>query len=155
AGSVIYARPTDDAGNPRLPPRAVCERLARAGIHRVVVGHTPSGDCPAIVRGAGLELVLADNSYGRLEEGSRVSLDDEALDVSGRTELDSGERADVRFALRRDDERAPLGRRDEETGRLVKAQLARGDYLSFFSFGRGRVEQVALSPEALARRRLA
>ena len=55
--SVVYGRPTDALGNPCLPPAATRAKLLRAGVHRVVVGHTPSGDCPAVVRGGGFELV--------------------------------------------------------------------------------------------------
>lgn len=151
--SVVYGRPTDELGNPRLPPRATRERLLAAGIHRLVVGHTPSGDCPAIVRGGDFELVLADNSYGRVELGSRVFLEDGGLRVEGQTVLDGGEECAVAFDLRRDAP-GPVGLRDGETGRLVKGRLARGDFLSFFSFGRGRVEQLAVSEEALAGRPL-
>ncbi len=67
--SVVYARPTDDLGNPHLPPAEIVQRLRGEGISRVVVGHTPSGDCPAILRDGTFELVLADNSYSRSERG--------------------------------------------------------------------------------------
>lgn len=150
--SVVYARPTDELGNPRLPERRAVEALARAGVTRVVVGHTPSGDCPAVVRDDGFELVLADNSYGRIETGSQLLLDEAGGVASGLTVLDGGERADVRFDLDRAD--PLLGKRDIATGRLVKARLARGDYLLFRGLPGYRVEQLAapasaLDPEAL------
>ncbi|MEZ0229508.1 MAG: hypothetical protein ACAI25_12835 [Planctomycetota bacterium] len=152
--SVVYARPADRHGNPELPSRAARDMLARAGVHRVVVGHTPSGDCPAIVRGDDLELVLADNSYGRIEEGSRLAIDEDSLRVDAVTELDGGAREAVRFTLARSDRSLPIGRRDRETARLVKARLARGDFLSFYAFEPGKVEQRAVSAEALAARPL-
>lgn len=152
--SVVYARPADARGNPALPSPEACARLERAGVHRVVVGHTPSGDCPAVLRGEALELVLADNSYGRVERGSRVTLDDEKLAVDATTELDGGERAPVRFELPRSESKGPLGLRDRDSGRLVKARLASGDYLSFFAFSPGKVEQLAVSSAALAARAL-
>lgn len=150
--SVIYGRPTDARGNPHLPGPDVVRRLKAAGVRRVLVGHTPAGDCPALIRAPGLTLVMADNSYGRVEGGSRVRVDaDGALTASGLTVLDDGTRAEVVTTL---DEASPLGLRDE-TGALVKARLARGDYLLFKALGgHGRLEQTAAASEELARRRL-
>lgn len=149
--SVVYARPTDALGNPLLPGQPVIAALARASIRRVVVGHTPSGDCPALVRDAsGFELVLADNSYGRLERGSRVTIDGHRVRVNGITELDSGEQAHVEYSVEAN--ASPfLGLRDATTGRLVKARLARGDYLAYRALEGFEVEQVAVSEEELAR----
>ncbi len=149
--SVVYARPTDAVGNPMLPPEHVVSALAAAGLRRVVVGHTPSGDCPALLREpSGFELVLADNSYGRVERGSRVAIHDNVVHVRGTTQLDSGEEESVEWAL--DVRTAPfLGLRDAATGRLVKARLARGDYLTYRAFDGYEVEQVAVSEAELQR----
>jgi len=151
--SVIYGRPADERGNPRLTPARARNGLLRAGVRRLVVGHTPSGDCPSIVRGHDFELVMADNSYGRVELGSRVALDDDALHVEGLTVLDGGEELPVKLELRPGEE-GPLGLRDRDTGRLVKGRLERGEFLTFFSFGRGHVEQLAAPRDALAKRPL-
>ena len=148
--SVVYARPTDQDGNPLLPPRAVSAALAGAGISRVVVGHTPSGDCPAILRGDGLELVLADNSYGRVERGSQLALTDEELRASSACVLDDGTLAEVRFSLARDDAGSPLGRFAEATFELVKSRLAGGEYLLFKSLIGYQTAQRALGAAALA-----
>ncbi|MFO0596617.1 MAG: hypothetical protein U0228_14975 [Myxococcaceae bacterium] len=153
-GSVVYARPTDSLGNPVLPPRAIVERLLAEGIRRVVVGHTPSGDCPAVVRDGAFELVLADNSYGRVESGSMVLLSDEVTRVRGITQLDDGSQQAVAFESGRG-EASPLGLRDRESGGLVKAQLANGEFLMFRGLPEYRVEQVAASRAALAARSLA
>lgn len=146
-GSVVYARPTDADGNPQLPSRSVVERLLANGIRRVVVGHTPSGDCPAIVRDGEFELVLADNSYGRIERGSQLSLTDEALSVRAATQLDDGLLGSVQFTLGRGDS-SPIGLRDRATGQLVKARLENGEYLLFRGLPEYRVQQVASSVEA-------
>lgn len=138
--SVVYARPGDALGNPHLPPRAIVEHLLREGVRRVVIGHTPSGDCPAVLRSGSFELVLADNSYGRIELGSQVSLTDDALTVRGMTELDDGARAKVHFTLTRDDV-SPLGCRERTSGRLVKARLEDGAFLLFRALPEFRVEQ--------------
>jgi Calcineurin-like phosphoesterase len=139
--SVVYARPTDELGNPRLPPREIVERLLAEGVRRVVVGHTPSGDCPAVVREGEFELVLADNSYGRVELGSQVSLTDEVMQVRAVTQLDDEQQVSVRFSSAREEQF--LGLRVESTGQLVKARLESGEYLLFRALGDYRVEQLA------------
>lgn len=149
--SVVYARPTDERGAPCLPPAPVIARLRAAGIRRVIVGHTPSGDCPSVLRdGDGFELVLADNSYGRIEPGSRITIDGGRLRVAGATMLDGGEVAEVAWTLAPGDD-VPLGLRDAASGRLVKGQLARGDYLTFRALAGYQVEQLAVPAAALDR----
>ncbi len=153
--SVVYGRPTDAGGNPLLPSPAVVRRLRAAGIDRVVVGHTPSGDCPAVARADdGFELVLADNSYGRVERDALVVVEpDGALRVRGSTVLDDGAARRVDYGLS-PGASSPVGRRDAD-GRLVKARLEGGDYLLFRSRGPGQVEQVAAAGADLAGRPLA
>ncbi len=152
-GSVVYARPTDERGNPHLPSREIVERLLSNGIRRVVVGHTPSGDCPAILRDGEFELVLADNSYGRIESGSQVFMTEEATAVRALTQLDGGGQAKVQFKVEAQ-EKSPLGLRDRDTGQLVKARLESGEYLMFHGLADFKVEQLAISAEALALRAL-
>jgi hypothetical protein len=131
ATSVVYGRPTDTFGNPRLPSRRVVDWLAESGVRRVVVGHTPSGDCPAIVRDDGFEMILADTSYAPREPGASVTLRGARVEVRGRTLID--ERSlEVAFDGAIDDG-SPVGRVTPE-GALVKSQLARGDYLLFRAF---------------------
>lgn len=154
--SVVYARATDAVGNPQLPPEPVVAALVASDVRRLVVGHTPSGDCPALLRDAtGFQLVLADNSYGRLEHGSRVMIDGDVVRTDGTTLLDSGERAHVTSELRLESGESStssfLGLRDVATGRLVKARLVRGDYLTFRGFEGYRVEQIAATEEELQR----
>lgn len=152
--SVVYARPTDELGNPHLPDADVIARLAASGIGRLVVGHTPSGDCPAVVRDGAFELVLADNSYGRIELGSQLALTDEELHVHATTELDGGSREIVHYTSARADAASPLGRRDGETAQLVKARLASGDYLLFRGLPGHHVEQIAARADDVMRRSL-
>jgi hypothetical protein len=152
--SVVYARPADQHGNPSLPPEPVIAALRASEIRRVVLGHTPSGDCPALLRdGAGFELVLADNSYGRLEQGSRVTIDAGGVCLEGTTLLDSGDREPVLSRLT-SRSASVLGLRDAATGRLVKGQLARGDYLTYRGHEAYRVEQIAMTDAELRNREL-
>jgi len=140
-GSIVYARPTDEYGNPELPPAETISKLRADGIERVVVGHTPSGDCPAVVRDDGFELVLGDNSYGRIEAGSHLAFTDDITTVGGMSLLDDGTLVKVDYTSARRDG-SPLGLRDATTGQLVKAALD-GRYLLFRGLAEHRVEQIA------------
>ena len=98
----------------------------------------------------GFELLLADNSYGRFEGGSCVTIDSEILGVAGTTILDSGERASVAYELPLG-AASILGMREGVSGRLVKARLGRGDYLTFRALEGHGAEQLALSEAELSR----
>jgi hypothetical protein len=149
-GSVVYARLATAEGSPRLPPRSVIDRLATSGVSRVVIGHTPSGDCPGILRDGDFMVILADNSYGRVEVGSKVILDGPSVHVTGAVVLDDGTRADVDFTLNAGDAASPIGLVQASTGRLVKASLEGGDYLLFRALPGRRTEQLACPPDRLA-----
>lgn len=158
--SVVYGRLADEEANPSLPEEAVIRALGDDGIGRVVVGHTPSGDCPAILRDprpglAGFELVLADNSYGRIERGSRVTLTGQETRIEGVSELDDGTRVPIAFRTRLEADEDPLGRRVAATGALVKARLASGEYLLFRGLPERRVTQTLVTDRELAGLRLA
>lgn len=146
--SVVYGRLADAHNDPRLPEPAVVARLRRAGIDRLVVGHTPVGDVPAVLRRDGFTLVMADNSYGRLECGVRLALDRERVVFSGRCRLDDGAEVDVSAVI--DDRPSPVGAVTTDGGRLVKAPLDDG-WLLFRALPGRRVEQVAAAdPGSLA-----
>ena len=148
--SVVYGRVADEHANPVLPERSVIRTLRESGVCRLVVGHTPSGDCPAIVREGSFELVLADNSHGRVERGSRVCITDASVTIAGETVLDDGTRASVAFTAARGEEGSPLGLREKASGRLVKSRLASGEYLLFRGLPGYRVEQTSMEPDELA-----
>lgn len=147
--SVVYGHPTDACGNPHLPTASVVEGLRQQGISRVVVGHTPSGDCPAVLRdGRGFELWLADNNYSRVETSSQLFLSDPSVRVAARTVLDDGVAREVRFELAQS-EVSPLGLRDS-TGRLIKARLDSDSYLGFRGLPGFGVEQTVVGRSELA-----
>ncbi len=151
--SVVYARPTDDIGNPYLPSRPVIDALRGSGITRVVVGHTPNGDTPSVLRDDGFELVIADNSYGRVDGASKVFLRGDALVVEASAALDDGARVDLIFQTPVDGS-SPLGKRDADTGHLVTGRLASGEFLLFRCLEGYRMEQIPASAADLAARRL-
>ncbi|MEW5848782.1 MAG: hypothetical protein AB2A00_08205 [Myxococcota bacterium] len=149
--SVVYGRPTDEEGVAHLPPPDVVQRLQRAGVSRVVVGHTPNGDSPSVVRAEGFELVLADNSYGRLEEGSQVVITDETFRSRVRIQLDDGTTVEARIDLVRG-EPSPVGRRLVDTGHLVKGQLPHEHWLLYRPLKEFKMEQRAVSDVELRAR---
>jgi hypothetical protein len=128
-GSVVYGRMGDEHNNPALPARHVVDALLRAGVRRVVVGHTPSGDTPSIVRttdtSAPFEVIIADNSRSRVSTGSRLTVRDAAFTVEARCVLDDGDARDVKLELAADDRTTPVGKRIAD-GSLVKARLDDG-----------------------------
>jgi hypothetical protein len=137
--SVVYGRLADAHNDPRLPELEVIERLKRAGIDRLVVGHTPVGDVPAVLRRDGFTLVMADNSYARLEWGVRVDVEAGRVAWSGRCRLDDGAEHDVSAAI--DDGPSPIGA-VTGAGQLIKARLADG-WLLFRALPGRQVEQLA------------
>lgn len=61
---MVYTRPVEASGLPRLPPPSVRAALRAVGIQRLVVGHTPVGQVPLVLRTdeADFELVMTDTS---------------------------------------------------------------------------------------------
>jgi hypothetical protein len=152
--SVVYGRMANEHNHPTLPSQGLIETLTREGIHRLVVGHTPSGDCPSVVRGEQFELILADNSYGRVDGGSQLFLRDDSVYVEGRVRLDDGALERVHFQLALSDTSSFIGRQLVDTGQLVKGPLESGRWLLFRSLPGWRVEQLPAAPGALEGQRL-
>jgi hypothetical protein len=149
--SVVYGRNADGDNNPLLPVARVIEACAAEGIHRVLVGHTPNGDSPSVLRDPArrFELIIADNSYSRLADGSRVIVEDDAVEVSGRTQLDDGRRGEITFTLAHDDATSMIGLRARDGGWLVKGRFTEGDYLLFRYLPGYKIEQIAASESDL------
>jgi hypothetical protein len=146
--SVVYARPTDAFANPSLPAPALLDRLRRAGVRRLFLGHTPSGDCPAVLRHEDFSLVLADNSYARDERGSQVLIERDRTVTRGVARLEDGSTREVHTAWTAD-EPPPLGTRERASGRLVKARAADGAYLLFRGMEGFRTELRALDEASI------
>jgi hypothetical protein len=147
--SVVYGRfGSDPWNNPRLPSSSSMRWLVQHGIRRVVVGHTPCGDVPAVLRSAeGLELVIADNSRGRVDEGVVVCVDggdgaDDVVAIDAVTTLDDESNHRVRFSVRRDEE-TMIGSVTTD-GRLVKGFLDDGRALLFRSDESFAIRQTAV-----------
>jgi hypothetical protein len=152
--SVVYGRMADENNHPMLPSQALIATLVREGIHRLVVGHTPSGDSPSVVRGEEFELILADNSYARVEGASRLFIRDDSVSIEGRVRLDDGRLEQLHFELALGDSSSGLGRQMLDTGHLVKGPLESGGWLLFRALPQWRIEQISASPAELAGRGL-
>jgi hypothetical protein len=146
--SVVYGRPTDEVGNPVLPSRSLIESLVRDGVRRVFVGHTPSGDCPSVLRWQGFSLVLADNSYARVDGGSQVFVQGEHTIARGRARLDDDTLTRTRAAWTSESP-SPIGSRSRRGGFLVKATDERGAFVGFRAREGYRVEQRTLRDDEL------
>jgi hypothetical protein len=122
--SVVYGRFGSDAwNNPRLPSSSSLRWFADRGVGRVVVGHTPCGDLPAFLKSAeGTEVVIADNSRGRVDTGLSLSVTDDAVDVRARTVLDDGSELDLAYVVTAADD--GLTGHVTTDGHLVKAVVA-------------------------------
>jgi len=96
--TVVLGRHLQKTGMPMEVPHAAISILNKGGIRRVVVGHTPHGTCPTIIKTAapgveepGLVVVMADTSYSDMKaadnRGRAVSevllLDDGKVRVHG------------------------------------------------------------------------
>lgn len=152
--SVVYGRLADELNNSFLPSAGVVAALRAEGIGRLILGHTPSGDTPSLLRMDGFELVVADNSRGRVPTGSSVGLVDDALIVRGRAVLDSGEVVDLAAESKLDTPASDLGLRTRDTGSLVKGRAADGRFLLYRGLPGYVVEQVAVEEDALRARGL-
>ena len=51
--SVVMGRHLDGSGMPLNMPADVMLKLNRGGVHRLIVGHTPHGTCPTVIRSGG------------------------------------------------------------------------------------------------------
>lgn len=152
--SVVYGRFGDADNNPTLPPPSVVTALKRCGVHRVIVGHTPIGDIASVVRTAGFELIIADNSRSRVATACRLTVRDDAVELQGRVVLDDQRVRLVDATLPLSDTASPVGRRTAD-GSLVKAPLDEGfhtfRYLPGFRATQRVVARDALGPLEEAR----
>ncbi len=122
--SVIYSKTADASNNPFLPDPAVIEKLVAAGIRRVVIGHTPLGQVPVVLRyGDNFEVVWGDNSYAPKGAGApQITFEGNNLE----TTAIGADRVSFRIKL---GEKTPIGKRLSD-GSLVIAPTG-DDFLTF------------------------
>lgn len=152
-GSVVYGRFGDADNNPTLPAPGVVDALARSGVQRVVVGHTPNGDIASVVRTAAprapFEVIIADNSRSRVSCACRLTVRDEAVRLEGRLLPDEGDERAVDATVVLEERASPVGLRAAD-GSLVKVDADQGvhlfRYLPGYQFSQRIVERSALGP---------
>ena len=73
--SVVVGRHLDGKGMPAHIPKPILRSLNAGGITRLVVGHTPHGNCPTVIKsgsaaqgGAFVETIMADTSYSDMSK---------------------------------------------------------------------------------------
>lgn len=138
--SIVYGRNVRRGNNAVLPEPDVLAGLKHAGIRRLVVGHTPNGDIPSIVRDAsGFEMIVADASYPRSAVCPQTFITDDATYVRGRAVLEDGREVAVEGRTPDD---APVGHRLGD-GWLVKGRTDTGEWMLFRFAEAYRFEQIA------------
>jgi len=147
--SVVYGRLSDSDNNPSLPDPSIVRSLTRDGIHRLVVGHSPSGDLPAFVRSDDFELIVADNSRSRVTSGSSVTIDGDRVRGRGATRLDDGSLLEVEATTTLGVASA-IGRREVGTGRLVKAEFDDESTITYRGLPGFDLEQLRIDRSTLA-----
>ncbi len=137
--SIVYGRNVKRGNNAVLPDDDVLDGLEHAGIRRLVVGHTPNGDIPSIVRGrGGFEMIVADASYPRSTVCPQTFLTEETTHVRGRAILEDGREVAVEARIPDD---ADVGHRTSD-GWLVKGRTDSGEWMLFRFAEAYRYEQI-------------
>ena len=151
--SVILGRHLDDSGMPAPTPPQLMAALNQCGVRRIIVGHTPHGDCPTVIKSGGpnvqspgFEVIMADTSYSDMRQGDNrgVAVSEVILRSDGRVHVHGqlGDGRAINYELSRG-----VGPRSELVGQLepwrsvvadangvreryfVKAVLTSGDLL--------------------------
>lgn len=129
--SVVYCRNVDAQGKIALPGEQAIRWMLGAGIRRLVIGHTPSGDLPVILRTPddAFEVVVADTSRSAAPETpALISLEGADLDtVNVQGQLQHGGAFTQVSLTARLGQATALGKRTAD-GALVVAPTSLGYY---------------------------
>ncbi len=82
--SFIYGRYSDKNGNPQLPREEFLKNAKQAGLKRTIVGHTPTGDYPVILKDqkTGFQIALVDTSFSK-DEAAQIIINDKGIKIKG------------------------------------------------------------------------
>ena len=109
--SVVYNRTVDDKHTVTHPCKEVTSYLMKSGINRLVLGHTPSGQAPVILRSSDdkFETIVADNSRGKeSEEPSLLTLFGNMTSIKSKVHL--GDKTVEVYQTLRIGETTPIGK---------------------------------------------
>lgn len=101
--SVVYGRWLEDNCMPKAYPKELVEYLSDSGVDRVIVGHTPHGNCPTVIPHIeGLTVLMADTSFSQMKSDlaytgdnrgdavCEVTIEGARCSVRGRTDTGRG-----------------------------------------------------------------
>ncbi|KAG1707456.1 hypothetical protein DVH05_026654 [Phytophthora capsici] len=145
-GSVVMGRHLLPSGMPTSVPLEISSLLSESGIRRVVIGHTPHGNCPTVVKQPQQdtctadrtesivsfeEVIMCDTSYSdaRAPDNRGRAASELVVQPSGRV-LVNGILEDGR-CIQYDPDEDPWVGRWLQDGTMVKARLEEGLYLVF------------------------
>jgi len=151
--SVIYSRYSDQAGNPAAPNSKFIKKLRTQGISRIVVGHTPTGDFPIIVRKPNFELLLTDSSFSSIDKASKVTIRGTSVSVESSTP--TGRKLIIESNV--EDLNNPLGMKTTDGYRIIGRFEDSDELMALKVEGRGRkfnTKYFSGSPTELADRGL-
>jgi hypothetical protein len=77
--SIVTDRYFDGDGKPAAPPEAFLKMLLAQGIKRIVVGHTPTGEIPLLIKAHGIEIVMVDQSANSSLESAPVKISESGV----------------------------------------------------------------------------
>ncbi|TDH73044.1 hypothetical protein CCR75_000013 [Bremia lactucae] len=140
ANSVVMGRHLLPSGMPTLMPDEIVSLLSNSGIRRIIMGHTPHGNCPTVVKHpykqhgtcaegrssdvvAFEDVIMCDTSYSdiRAPDNRGSAASEIVVDATGRVSI-SGVLEDGRH-IKYDPDVDPWVGRWLQDGRMVKARL--------------------------------
>lgn len=94
--SVVMGRHLLPSGMPALLPSSTIKTLAANGIDKVIVGHTPHGNCPTVINQGGKEVgsasvqvIMCDTSYSdaKADDNRGIAASDVVLEPDGTVQI--------------------------------------------------------------------
>lgn len=135
--SVIYGPRYKEQDNFRLPNEQTLHWLKMNGKSTVVLGHSPAGNIPTLLRGKEILYVMADTSYSPNGEKAKITIDGDKIAVNGF--LDNG--TPVEYTTSVKDHTSPLGLK-HDSGELVVGKTNKGELVLFKYIGFEKHERV-------------
>lgn len=123
--SLVNSRRFDPNNNPLPTQEGLIKKLQQQGVHRILSGHTPQGNSPAIVRTPDFESIIGDNSYGSGSSASKIQLEGKETRIEGN--LADGTKISSRTTLGK----PSLIGQNAPGGYLVTGQFENGEYSLF------------------------
>lgn len=127
--TVVLARHLDKKSNPTAFPQHLSKKLVASGIKRLVVGHTPHGISPTVIKDKDFEILMCDTSFSDMTKpdnrgiaACQVLIDGSVSRING-TLPDGGE---IDFSLSLEDKSPsfdPYIGKEVGDGFWVKAKL--------------------------------